>query len=378
MKENFGGSACSSPAKSSDSKPLSAEGRVSSITSVNSGACNTSVSHSAANGISNSGAGGMGDMSVPVSTFPVTGDADGNSRLEFSSARSAYDRGLSPDTLSVSVSEISLPAVAPGIDAEETLSKSQSAAAAVLASFSSTTDWIRSEVRGFKISAGPFKSSTPPLQQLDVAHEHAERNEYREDDQDRPWGAKDVEVKEGSCADKPEENNLSNEHNIAVVTSNKGGSLPTSPQCAKSQNSDDDCSTSFTHEYKEKLSEIEIRTIKACEEMNLLTAQRLKEKEKEFEKECNEVENEGSPKKWYEKLNTVTESISMKFMDKEKNTPDIRSPPPLFPANLGIGSMVRSRSTSASGAALTAVLSDLFTPVSEVLRRNSYTTHSKF
>ena len=343
-----------------------------------------SASHAAGGG---GGGGGGGDVSLraPIGTTSAMRTASTNSTAgtDALSSSNSLDGVPSTGTATTNVSEISLP----GMDTEDRVKTSQSATSAVMASITSTSDWIRSEVRSFKIIPGPFQPSTPPVQ-------IAEGIEAMEGDRPRAKHEKSNEGDKHSADDGHEKNTppdvvsgaarkndqsesvLSNPLSFqfsqssfkprAISNNTQGAHSPWEANSADTGDSGPGPGIGDTV----PLSEMEIKTIIECEKMNYLTSQTLLDREKDQEREHLErLESENVSRNWIEKLNGATESLQNKFIEmKNKMSPEGGTP-------LG-----RSRSASETLAlplSLTAVLSDMLTLNSTKIRRDSLTPQSE-
>jgi hypothetical protein len=330
------------------------------------------------------GAGGgishSGDVSVraPISTSSTmsTASASSTAGIDALPSSNSLDGRPSTGTATTNVSDISLPAM----DSEDRVKSAQSAASAVMASFSSTSDWIRSEVRSFKIIPGPFQPSTPPVQ-------IAEGIEAMEGDRPRAKHEKPNEGVKHSVGNGHEKNTPPEVvSGAARILSNPSSFQFTQSSLKLKANSNN---TERAHSPWEAnsvdtvdsgpgpgiggtapLSEMEIKTIIECEKMNYLTSQTLLDREKDQEREHLErLESENiSGRNWIEKLNGATETIQNKFNEmKNKMSPEGGTP-------------CRSRSASETltlPLSLTAVLSDMLTLNSSKSRRESFTSQSE-
>lgn len=332
------------------------------------------------------GAGGnishSGDVSVrvPISTTSSMRTVSINSTAgtDGLSSSNSLDGGPSTGTATTNVSEMSLPAM----DSEERVKSAQSAASAVLASFSSTSDWIRSEVRSFKIIPGPFQPSTPPVQ-------IAEGIEVMEGERSRTKHEKSIEGDRHAA-----ENGLPDAVSGAARRSDRSDNIFLNPSSfhfsqssfkvkANSNNTERahspwegnsadtvDSGPGSGIDGAAPLSEMEIKTIIECEKMNYLTSQTLLDREKDQEREhLEKLESENISRNWIDKLNGATETLQNKFHEmKNKMSPEGGTP-------LG-----RSRSASETQTlplSLTAVLSDMLTLSGTKMRRESFTLQSK-
>ena len=327
-----------------------------------------------------------GDVSVRAAIFTTSAmraaGAGGTAGTDALSSRNSLDGVPSTGTGTTNVSEISLPA----LDHEDRVRSAQSAASAVLASFSSSSDWIRSEVRSFKIIPGPFQPSTPPvhiaegIESMEGVRPWAKHEKPVEGDKHLPekghGKSTPLDVLSGAAhrsdhSDTILPNVLSFPFSQSSFKLKMNGTNTERAHSPWEINSTDTSDSTPGIIGTAPLSDMEIKTIIECEKMNYLTSQTLLDREKDQEREhLEKLESENISKNWMDKLNGATEILQNKFSEiKNKVSHDPNSTPP-----------ARSRSTSEAHTlplSLSTVLADMLTSSSTKKRRDSLTSQSE-